>query len=314
MVDETNQTLTQRLWYPDSSKNRKGFNPIIYPDLQLFYHVSVTPLGGSSFKVTVDLDEPLPEEWIGKVGFNFELFPGDLFGKSFLMDNEVGMFNIQPNGPLVVKDGETLAEPMAIGHTLIVAPEEDLQRMKITSESELQLWDGRTNHNNGWFIVRSEIPAGATKKAIEWVITPNVVPGWQYKPVVQVSQVGYHPDQKKVAVIELDQNATGDDQAINLYRIHENGRTLLKKAIPEHWGKFLRYQYRTFDFSDIREQGLYTLEYVKRVRTHSRLVRISTIATYGNQRLSIICLCRCATCASTKNTGYGMTCAISTMP
>ena len=27
----------------------------------------------------VDLDKPLPDEWIGKVGFNFELFPGILY-------------------------------------------------------------------------------------------------------------------------------------------------------------------------------------------------------------------------------------------
>src|SRR5690606_34940800 len=33
MVDKANQKLTQRLSYPDESKNRKGFNPIEYPDL-----------------------------------------------------------------------------------------------------------------------------------------------------------------------------------------------------------------------------------------------------------------------------------------
>ncbi len=259
--DETNQMLTQRLWYPDSSKNQKGFNPILYPDLQFFYNVSVTPMGGSSFKVTVDLDEPLPKEWEGKVGFNFELFPGDLFGKSFIMDNQTGIFSTQPNGPMTRQDGEILAAPLAKGNTLIVAPEEDLQRMKITSEHELQLWDGRTNHNNGWFIVRSEIPPGATKKAIEWVITPNVVPDWKYEPVVQVSQVGYHPDQKKVAIIESDKNANREQQEISLYRLHENGKTLIRKAMPTPWGKFLRYQYLTFDFSDIREPGVYSLTY-----------------------------------------------------
>jgi hypothetical protein len=69
IVDKANQKLTQRLSYPDESKNRKGFNPIIYPDLKFSYNVSVTPLEGNSFKVIVDLDEPLPKEWIGKVGF-----------------------------------------------------------------------------------------------------------------------------------------------------------------------------------------------------------------------------------------------------
>ena len=33
------------------------------------------------------------------------------------------------------------------------------------------------NHNNGWFVLRSEIAPGATKGAVKWSITPNVVPG-----------------------------------------------------------------------------------------------------------------------------------------
>lgn len=260
-VDTANQVLTQRLWYPDTTKNRRGFNPIIYPDLQLFYDVCVTPLEGSSFKVSVDLDEAIPKEWEGKIGFNFELFPGDLFGKSYIMDDQAGRFTNQPNGPLIDHNETVLAKPMATGNLLIVAPEEDLQRMKITSEAELQLWDGRTNHNNGWFIVRSEIPAGVTKNAIEWIITPNVVNDWRYEPVIQVSQVGYHPDQQKVAVIELDQVANGEEDSLRLYRVDESGKTLIKSAVPKHWGQFLRYQYRTFDFSDIRESGLYMLTY-----------------------------------------------------
>lgn len=67
MVDKLNKIVTQRLSYPDERKNRRGFNPIDYPDLNFSYNVSVTPLEGNSFKVTVDLDEPLPKEWIGKV-------------------------------------------------------------------------------------------------------------------------------------------------------------------------------------------------------------------------------------------------------
>jgi endoglucanase len=69
-VDKDHQKITQRLSYPDSARNRTGFNPIKYPDLQFGYEVMVTATGGSSFKITVDLEKPLPEEWIGRVGFN----------------------------------------------------------------------------------------------------------------------------------------------------------------------------------------------------------------------------------------------------
>ena len=41
------------------------------------------PLSGSQFKISVDLEQPLPAQWVGKVGFNLELFPGELFGKAF---------------------------------------------------------------------------------------------------------------------------------------------------------------------------------------------------------------------------------------
>ena len=58
-------------------------------------------------------------------------------------------------------------------------------------KTELKLYDGRMNHNNGWFVLRSEIPAGATKGAIKWIIEPNAVEEWIYKPVMQTSQVVY---------------------------------------------------------------------------------------------------------------------------
>ncbi len=188
-LDEKTQTITQTLSYPDESKNGKGFNPINYPDLKFTYHVNVTALEGNSFKVSVDLEKPLPIEWIGKVGFNFELFPQHLFGKSWLMDEDTGLFPVQANGPVAKRAGEWLTKAMASGKTLVVAPGEDKQRIVFeTKKGQLELWDGRSNHNNGWYIVRSVIPANATKNAIEWHITPNTVDNWLYEPVLQVSQ------------------------------------------------------------------------------------------------------------------------------
>lgn len=261
IVNKEAQTITQRLWYPDSSKDRKGYNPIIYPDLNFTYQVSVTALKGNSFKISVDLDKPLPEKWLGKVGFNFELFPGYLFGKTYLMDGQPGYFPAQPNGPVIKVDDQYLAEPMAAGTKLTIAPEEDRQRILIESHSgELQLWDGRTNHNNGWYIVRSLLPPNKTKNALEWIITPNVIKGWKYEPVIQVSQLGYHPSQPKCVIIEQDRN---DDQRseVTVLRIDQNSINKIKSGTPESWGSFLRYNYLTFDFSDITENGIYQVEY-----------------------------------------------------
>jgi hypothetical protein len=263
MVDKQKQEVSVRYGYPNEAINRKGFNPIIYPDLHFSYITRVVP-AGKGFRIIVDLDKPLPDEWIGKVGFNFELFPGILFGKSYYMDDGFGIFPRQANGPMYTDgDGELQILPMAKGKKLTVAPESDRQRMIIENVKgdQLELIDGRGKHNNGWFVVRSLVPKGATKNAIEWLVTPNAIEGWKADPVVQVSQVGYHPSQKKMAVIELDANDK-NIQKTSLLRVGENGgyQTVLQ-ITPKVWGKFLRYNYLQFDFSSVQKPGMYVVRY-----------------------------------------------------
>ena len=248
--------------YPDPDRNGKGFNPVVYPDLHIRYRVSVRA-EGTSFRITVDLDRPLPEKWTGRVGFNLELFPGILFGKTWAMDDRTGLFPRQLNGPVTRDEaGDVQIRPLAEGKRLVIAPESDSQRMTIAcSGGILQLLDGRVHHNNGWFIVRTPVPAGASGNAVEWMVSPHAVPGWTYAPVVHVSQTGYHPGQKKIAVIECDPGHITPEMAI-LQRIMPDGehRTVLS-ALPDAWGKFLRYQYFIFDFSRIRDAGMYRISY-----------------------------------------------------
>jgi endoglucanase len=272
VVDEPGNRIGKTLWYPDSSRNRKGFNPIEYPDLHFTYHIHVTGAGGSSFRVRVDLDEPLPEEWLDRVGFNLELFPGDLFGKTYLMDGRPGIFPTQPGGPMILQHDEALTEPMAIGYELAIAPEEPAQYILITSSGRpLELRDGRSNHNNGWFIVRSTVQANVTKGAIEWTVTPHVIPGWKYTPVIQVSQLGYHPGQRKLAVVELDRQDTVL-QAFRLFRVESSGLVPVKTGESHLWGNFLRYRYVTLDFSEVDIPGTYEFSYGE---THSHPFRIA---------------------------------------
>jgi hypothetical protein len=260
-VDRRNGTVTQRLSYPDPEKDRKGFNPINYPDFEFSYSVQVQAGAGNSFRIRVDLERALPDEWIGKVGFNLELFPGDLFGKAWVMDGAAGIFPTQPNGPMEERDGEWLNAPLARGRKLIVAPEAEKQRLVIeTGHGELELLDGRSNHNNSWYIVRSLVPRGATGGAIEWSVTPHTVAGWQREPVIQVSQLGYATQQPKNLVIEQDE---GDAAAgeVDLFRLGEDGMARVAGGRVEVWGKFLRYRYFTWDFSDVREPGIYVAHY-----------------------------------------------------
>jgi len=261
-VDKMNNEISVSCTYPDSSINRKGFNPVEYPDLNFTYHVRVIA-EGNKFRILVDLDKALPAGWEKKVGFNFELFPAILFGKSWYLDGQSGIFPTQANGPMEKDvDGLWQAFPMAMGQKLTVAPEITAQSMVIESKGQpLQLLDGRFYHNNGWFVVRSLVTPGKIKGAIEWVVDCNVLKDFQSKPVVHVSQIGYHPNQQKIAEIEVNKNTSTVDK-VSLYRISENGGlTEVRTVEPKIWGKFLRFNYYRFDFSDITTPGMYQISY-----------------------------------------------------
>ncbi|MBP7179573.1 MAG: glycoside hydrolase family 9 protein [Dysgonomonadaceae bacterium] len=289
-VDQKANIISVHLSYPDSSRHLTDFNPMIYPDLVFNYTVTVKG-EGPSIVITVDLDRPIPEKFLGKVGFNLELFPGSLFGKPWIMDEQSGIFPQQPNGPTkyepsnhshsgdfnpegkaskkqlagkgyspIIAD-DIVSMPYAVGKRFVVRPDDPYNKFMIESKgSELKLYDGRMNHNNGWFVVRSEIPEGKTKGAIEWIITPNVVSNWIYKPIVQTSQVGYHPNQPKKAIIELDKRDTDIHKPV-LYKITSEGDKEVMIDNSEEWGQFLRYNYLQFDFTEVTEEGLYQVRY-----------------------------------------------------
>src|SRR6185369_11443708 len=254
-VDAATQEIRVPLEFPDAARDRKGFNPIEYPDLHLKYTVRARP-DGESIRVAVDFDAPIPKEWVGKVGFNLELFPGLLFGRSYQLGKDDGVFQNQPSGP-----GETPV--LGHGRTLEVAPETELYHLTIEAVKggELELLDGRGNHNNGWFVVRALAPADTTSSSIEWKITPHAKAGWMRQPVIQVSQVGYHPAQPKQVVIEFDPRDTRREN-VKLQRIGLAGnfKTVIDRK-PEEWGRFLRYQYARLDFTDVKEPGVYVVRY-----------------------------------------------------
>jgi hypothetical protein len=261
-IDREKGIISVDLWYPDSSRNQKGFNPIYYSGSIIKYTVRTEAVGGS-IRLIVDLEKPLPKEWANKVGFNLELFPGHYFGEHYFMDDKTGIFPRQANGPMKRdEEGNFQITPLAVGKKLIIAPTNMGKELKIVSSTnDLQLIDGRGLHNNGWFVLRSTIPAGAVKNAVEWVITPKPNPGWKYMPVIQISQIGYHPKQVKFAVIELDK-LTENFEPVQLLKIGEDSITIVKADVaPKPWGRFLRYQYVRFDFSDVTDEGLYKIQY-----------------------------------------------------
>lgn len=288
-----NNSIVTNLCYPDSSRHLTGFNPMIYPDLIIEYSVRLQAKDDGLI-VSVDLKNPIPEKYIGKVGFNMEFFPGLLFGKTWLMDDKSGFYPQQANGPLQNEititntpgdfhiQGEALADisrlkgngyspivaddiiamPYAEGKKFTSRPDEILEKITIENlnSGNLKLYDGRLNHNNGWFVLRSQIEKGATKNAICWKITPSICKEWIYKPVIQTSQIGYKINQNKQAIVECDVRDKNLENA-KIYKITHQSEELVLELKPENWGKFLRYNYLKIDFSSIKESGLYKIKY-----------------------------------------------------
>jgi len=256
--------ITTTLCYPDSSRHLTGFNPMVYPDYHFTYTVNVEPQG-RSIVVTVDLDMPVPDFLLGKVGFNLEFFPGLLFGKPWTMDAQTGIYPQQPNSPLLTLptnrdhdgnyfagrgqradlrqlDGEgysplraddIIGAPYAEGRKFTSRPDAPGQKVTVESLSgSLKLYDGRMNHDHTW----------------------------RYQPVVQTSQVGYQTRQQKRIVIETDRRDNTLSN-VQLIRIDSEGETAVRTVQPKVWGQFLRYRYLTVDFSDVTQPGLYQVRY-----------------------------------------------------
>jgi hypothetical protein len=235
-------------------------------------------------EINVYLDKPVPEKLVGNAGFNLEFLPSAYFEKTFLADGKPDEFPLYPSSTTSIEPvskkipqfaghttfddrgrGEFIVpSPIATGNTLVLAPEDPERRVKIVSETadeNLMLFDGRNLAQNGWFIVRSLLPANKTGKVLTWYVEPNAIPNWIRKPVIQFSQVGYNPQQQKTAVIELDKNDTPLKTA-TLFQVTADGNYVEKlKADVQPWGRYLRYNYVKFDFSKVKEAGLYCIQY-----------------------------------------------------
>jgi hypothetical protein len=225
------------------------------------YTVAAEPRG-DAVALSVVLDQPLPKELDGKAGFNLEFLPSAYFGKSYAMDVAAGTLPLYPSGPTGRgADGAPVRLPFAQGGRLVLAPEDPERRVSIDGQgATLALLDGRNQAQNGWYVVRSTLPAGATGKVLEWVVRANAIPGWTRPAVIAHSQLGYHPAREKVALVECDPNA-GAPGTVRLWRVGLDGQlseALAGEATPR--GRYLRYEYHAFDFSSVREPGVYLLE------------------------------------------------------
>lgn len=252
-----------------------------FPAYQMDYRLEVVPEPGG-VRVSLNLDRPLPERLAGRAGFNLEFLPSAYVGKAYIVEGgATGIFPRTPRDPMVKvppapddpkklpyqeewdeAKGYTQPLPFATGKSITLAADDQQYRVKVTSETgPLSLYDGRNRAQNGWFVLRTLIPSGKTEGAVVWHIRPDVIPHWTRPPMVAHSQAGYPPDYPKVAVIELDPRFDAPKTA-RVLRLGEDGayKQVFEGPVsePTPW---LRYKYAKFDFSNVREPGLYAIEY-----------------------------------------------------
>lgn len=242
-----------------------------YPEDSVSYRIEVTA-ESSGFRIAVHLDKPLPVALVGKAGFNLDFLPTSYFGKSYRFDNNSGIFPRHPGGPMDRDASGAEPEPLAQGQNVVLAPEDPVTRVGISSDSaNIQLFDARNKAQNGWFVLRSLIPAGRTENALVWHVRPNVIPGWTRPPVVSYNQLGYTPGRSKIAILELDPLFTAPKFA-RLLRLNKDGvyEDEFRGEIKP-WGKWMRYQYASFDFSSVKEPGIYAIEYAGHTSTPFRI-------------------------------------------
>lgn len=251
-----------------SKKSVEAF--LHYPQHKLNYSVKVQSVA-DQVVISVHLPVAVPAALVGKAGFNLEFLPSAYFEKAWLMDDQSGHFPLYPTGAKE-QNGKVEAQPLAVGQQLILAPTDPLKAVTIKSAGEpLHLYDGRNKAQNGWFVVRSLLPKNQTGKVLEWTLSVKTLPQWLRTPVIGHSQVGYHPQQNKIAVIELDANDVAKDVA-RLVRIGRDGKaqSVLQKSL-NRWGSYKRYRYWQFDFSTINKEGLYYIEYGEQRSTPFRI-------------------------------------------
>ena len=237
---------------------------------------------GKAVEIAVWLDKPVPEKLAGEAGLNIEFLPSKYWLKTYLVDGRLGRLPRYATSQTITRSNsekprqfkgfktyddrgtDRFIDPLPIetGHRIVMATDDPEHMITISSDdAELKLYDGRMLAQNGWFVLRSILPKGKTGRVVTWTVEPHAIPNWIREPNIGFSQIGYTPEQPKVAVIELDKNDPVKPVA-TLMRIKDDGST--EQAFQgniQTWGSYYKYNYVKFDFSSVRQPGVYFIQY-----------------------------------------------------
>ncbi|MGF7149961.1 hypothetical protein FHS96_003618 [Sphingomonas zeicaulis] len=244
-----------------------------YPTEGFRYTIRSEPAGAAAVRITLSLPAALPPALVGKAGFTLEFLPAAYFHQGYLADDATGIFPLHPTSDMTAAAQRNAASgrsdgagaeplPMATARRFVLAPSDPARRIMVSSAGDpIGLYDGRAQAQNGWFVLRGLLPGGRSGRVLDWTVSLTAAPDWRREPVIGHSQIGYTPDQAKVATIEVGQQDDGAG-VVKLLRVAPDGsESVATSASPTLWGSYLRYRYYAFDFSRIRQPGLYLLEY-----------------------------------------------------
>ncbi len=208
---------------------------------------------GKHLRIALQLDRPLKPEKVAEAGLHIYIYPKTYFSKAYQSDTGSGVFPRQFTGETVLVKGT---------HELQVAPDDPLHAFAVRRrEGTFNLADNRRHSPQPWFSIDAPLRLENEETIVELEIGPRIDPRWRRPPVIAASQVGYHPNQEKWAVLELDPRDAAREP-VRLFMVTAGGKNrLVKSARSKPWGKFLHYRYELFDFSEIRRPGVYFLDY-----------------------------------------------------
>lgn len=223
------------------------------PSVGLNHNLKITA-DGQSITITAHLEKPVNWDIIEECVIKIEIFPEFYFGKTYFGGGVSDYFRERHMGRKVL---------ISEAEEIIVAPETPLRTITFSGKNAvLSLHDERRDLRVAGYMIFATLPKGSQETEFALTITPKLDSTWRRTPVIQASQVGYHPKQQKVAVLELDSRVSKIGN-MQLIRLDEATSALVPAKVgkPEAWGSLFDYNYYTFDFTDIVRPGQYYLRY-----------------------------------------------------
>ncbi|NIA12946.1 MAG: hypothetical protein GWP08_02610 [Nitrospiraceae bacterium] len=216
-------------------------------------HDLVVGTDGESITISARLDKPVDWDKISECVLKIEIFPEAYFGKAYMGGGVSDFFRHRHMGRRVL---------IPSAKEIVVAPESPLQTLTFSANNAvLSLRDERRDLKVSGYMVFASLTPGSTETSFSMTISPTLDSTWRRPPVIQFSQLGYHPAQQKIAVLELDSRET-DAHAMELLRVDKTGTfNVVKTMEPVAWGPLFDYNYHNFDFTDVVTPGQYYLRY-----------------------------------------------------